>query len=86
MMFLLTQDWHVGSGGGTHCDLTVPARVEGWPGGATIIDGSNPKWRGMTLPTPLPANAQPLDAAALAQLQAWYPYAEQQRWFVNKGF
>jgi hypothetical protein len=86
MLFLLTTDWHIGSGGGTHCDLTVPARIETWPGGATIIDGSNPRWRGMTLPTPLPITAQALDAAAWSQLQSWYPYPEQQRYFTAKGF
>jgi hypothetical protein len=59
-------------------DLTVPA--------GTHIDGSNPKWLGTTLPTPMPLTAQPLDAAALTAMQGWYPDNELQRWFTQKGF
>jgi len=36
----------------------------------THIDGSNPKWLGTTLPTPMPINAQALDdQAALMMLR-----------------
>jgi len=78
MQFLLTQDWVVGSAGGTRVDLCVPA--------STHIDGFNPQWRGTPLPSVMPISAQPLDQAALDAMNQWYPGSELQRWFVLKGF
>jgi len=68
----------VGSAGGTRVDLYVPA--------GTHIDGTNPQWRGTPFPGVMPISAQPLDPAALAAMQGWYPDPEQQRWFTPKGF
>ena len=67
-----------GSAGGTRLDITVPA--------GTIIDGSNPQWRGTPLSLPVPISSQPLDAAALTAMQGWYTAGEQQRYFTMKGF
>jgi hypothetical protein len=78
MMFLLVHDWATGSAGGTRIDLTIPA--------GTILDASNPSWRGTALTTPFPISAQALDAAAWSLLQGWYPGSEQQRYFTMKGF
>ena len=78
MLFLLTQPWATGSAGGTRLDITVPA--------GTIIDGSNPQWRGTPLSLPVPISSQPLDAAALTAMQGWYTAGEQQRFFTMKGF
>jgi hypothetical protein len=56
--------------------------VAGWmiPGGTELLAGvsddgvvSSPMWNGITLPTPLPINAMPLDEDAARQMLAWYP-------------
>jgi hypothetical protein len=75
--FLLTRDWPVGSNGGTRLDLTVPA--------GTQIDSNFPTYCGVRLPSVMPINAQALDEDALNALKAWYPSAEEQRYFVAPG-
>jgi hypothetical protein len=65
MRFLLTAPWPVGSGGGVHCDLTVPV--------GTIIDGTDPQWQGTPLPFVMPVTAQALDEDAWDALCAWHP-------------
>jgi hypothetical protein len=77
MKFLLTQDWPVGSAGGTRADLTIPA--------GTILDSANSyAWRGTPLSSPMPITSQALDQQALDALHRWY--SGQTHLLVTKGF
>ena len=65
MLFRLTQDWPVGSAGGTRLDITVPTGVQ--------IDGTNPQWQGTPLPSMMPITAIAMDEEAALALMEWYP-------------
>lgn len=59
MMFQLMGPWPVNGGA-----LTVPA--------GTFIDGNDPQWCGMRLPSVMPIDAKALDQDAYNALLRWY--------------
>jgi hypothetical protein len=59
--YILMGDWPATG------SLTVPA--------GTIIDGDDPQWRGIPLPSMMPINAKALDQSAYEALADWYHHS-----------